>query len=79
MIQVVGGEPLSTERQGSDEPSPFVLFLLLAIILFMIRGGHGRSAFIAGALLNGLRNRGGGGGFGGRGGGFGGGGASGGW
>ncbi|SEQ37140.1 uncharacterized protein SAMN04244573_01464 [Azotobacter beijerinckii] len=86
MIRVLGGEPLPGEQgsgaadRDADGPSPGALLLLLMVILLLIRSGHGRGAFIAGALLGGLRRGGGGGGgFSGRGGGFGGGGASGGW
>ncbi|WKN23608.1 TPM domain-containing protein [Azotobacter vinelandii] len=88
MIRILGGEPLQGEQgsgaadRDADGPSPGALLLLLVVILLLIRSGHGRGALIAGALLGGLRHRGGrggGGGFGGRGGGFGGGGASGGW
>ncbi|MFC0709447.1 TPM domain-containing protein [Azorhizophilus paspali] len=84
MLQVLSGEPLQGEpgMREAEEPSPLLLLVLLAIILLLFRGGHGRGALIAGALLGSLRHGGGGGGgggFGGRGGGFGGGGASGGW
>lgn len=85
IIQVLGGDPLSTAGMqpampmGGQQPGGLGIlgFFLMLVAIFVIGGGRGgrgggRRALLLGALLGGMSRGGGGGGFGG--GGFGGGG-----
>lgn len=86
MIQVLGGEPLtsSVDPAAAKQPPGLMalgFFFMMLVVIALLGGGGGRGLLL-GALLGGMgrgSGLGGGGGFGGGGGGFGGGGASGGW
>lgn len=87
MIQVLGGEPMSTSSrasarsQQSEKPASPLFVVMFIIVMILVRGGRGGllAGMVLGGGLGGGSRGGGGGGFGGGGGGFGGGGASGGW